>query len=396
MYTQKRLSMTAAVIVLGTVVGLTQHALAAPSVVPNEWNVHSNFKLGAYLQPFESETKPDWVGTLGSLVAQDSHVNPLSPARSNIWFASNANTNVLELATDDAAITNALVPDVGSVVSFAADPVYVDMRIKFVVQAEAPPTIVAKLAIYASKTNELTVVRHNGSTVCAVQTDLTTTWHQLTVKMKATGKFDVLLDDASVATDLTLIGAPVDDKLNSVVFSGTGFIDELYVSHGNPAYTNIMGAIPAKISEDGLDTEASVNNWLAGLIYSGALTTGTTFPSFTKTQLDNAYLLNALSVNDGVASPPGEATLGIQSFELVDATHMDVTVYLKVGETLKDGKINGRIQLQGKVNKADENYTLIGSAISPALMDFDDGTATYTFTLPSNPVYRFFKPTIIE
>jgi len=368
-------------------VGLTQSVLAAASTVPRDWNIHADFKLGAYLQDFEG-TAPAWIGSHVP-AADNSHVNYNS--RANTWFGSNA--KVLVLDTGDGVLTNAVAYSDSTAVTFTDNPVYVDMRIKFALQTSAPDTAGAKLAIYASATDKLKVV-HNGGTNEYTRANLDTTWHQLTVKMIAGGTFDVLLDDSSVATGLTLIGAPSDNKLNSVSFSGTGSVDELYVSHGNPNYAGVMGAIPTAITGD-LDDEASVNNWLAGLIYAGSLTTGTTFPSFTKTQLNNAYLLNALTVTEGAASPPGEATLGIKSFELVDATHMDVTVYLKVGETPKDGKINGRIQLQGEVTKG-AGFTPIGSAISPTLMDFDNGTATYTFAIPADPVYRFFKPTIIE
>lgn len=391
MYTQKRLSMTAAVIVLGAVVGLAQYASAA-SVVPNEWNVTADFKQGAYLQSFESQPSPDWIGALGELVIQDSHVNPLSPARANTWFSSNS--KVLELATDDAAITNSLVPDVGSVVSFATDPVFVDMRIKFVVQSEAPTTTGAKLAIYASEATKLTVV-HNGGSTAYTTADLTTTWHQLTVKMKATGKFDVLLDDASVATDLTLIGAPADDKLNSVVFSGTGFIDELYVSHGNPAYAGTMGAIPSVLVGGALDDEASVNNWLAHRIYSGLLTTGASFADFTKSQLDTAYLLNELG-GTTTAAEPVTYTFGISAIDLITPTNVMVTCSLVTsGQPLgKTGTINGKIKLLYRADSSTA-WSAASGVVTPSPADFTAGKATYTFTIPGDGVNKFFKPQIV-
>jgi hypothetical protein len=157
-----------------------------------------------------------------------------------------------------------------------------------------------------------------------------------------------------------------------------------------------MGAIPGDVATEGIDGEAKVNNWLAHKVYDTELPLGTTFDGISQTDLNNAYLLNELAVDDGEAQVPQAATLGIKALEWTDTDELKVSVYLKVDDVEKVGKINGRIQLQGKVNKHDVAFTNIGGAITPRLLDFTAGVATYTFNLPENSTYRFFRPAIVD
>jgi hypothetical protein len=386
MYIKKRLGQTAALLLAGMAVGLAGGAFAADSTVPKEWNINSNFKLGASLQAFD--TKPAWVGALGEIEAVSAG---LPSGRANTWFTEN--TKVLNMTSESVIATNTLIADDSSVVSFAVDPVYVDARVKLVVLADAPSTTGAKLAIYASATDKLKVV-HNGGTNEYTLTgkDLVADWHQLTVKLNTAGTFDVLVDDASVATGLTLIGGTGDKTLDQLEFSGTGKLDQLYVSHGNPAYLGTMGAIPTAITGD-LDDEASVNNWLAHLIYDSVITTSTTFPGFTKAQLDAAYLLDELKLVDGVATPVAY-TFGVSAIDLVSPTLVKVTCKLTVDAANKEDTITGRIRLLGKDTIGGPYSTMSPDAISPKNTDFTGGLATYDFTVPSGK--KFFKAQIVE
>lgn len=394
MYTKKRLSNTAAVFVLGAVVGLAQNAVAVDySSVPEVWNTQL-ITSGAYCESFENGAPADgWSGAARTLEANNNSHVAVMPSRSNTWFVLNgATTNALVLP-GEAAFTNTLKYAGGTKnVSFATNAVFVDMRIQFAALTDTPVIGDAKLAVYVSATNKIHVVHNNGTTTNTwANGDLLSNWHQLTVRLE-TNRFAVLLDDTLVVNNLTPRNQGTLNVLNSVAFSGTGYLDDLYVSHGNPNYPGVIGAVPSLIAS--LATDTSISNWLVGRMNSGQLATSTKLGNLTQPLLEAAYLLNELG-GDADTAAAVTSTLGIKSFELIDATRLNVTVYLKVGDNLKVGKINGRIQLKGEVTKG-AGFTAIGEAISPALLDFTSGTATYPFVLPASPVYRFFKPTIIE
>jgi hypothetical protein len=67
---------------------------------------------------------------------------------------------------------------------------------------------------------------------------------------------------------------------------------------------------------------------------------------------------------------------------------------LTVASVAKDAPINGRIQLEGKVNKDDTSWTVLDGSISPSAADFSSGEATYFYTIPTGG-FKFFKPTIV-
>jgi len=384
MYIKKRLGQTAALLLAGMAVGLAGGAFAADSVVPNEWNVHSDPKLGAYLEAFD--TRPTWADAIGVIETVSAG---LPAGRANAWFSDTEN-KVLNMTVDSVIATNTLLANDNSVVSFATDPVYVDARVKLVVLADAPSTTGAKLAIYASATDKLKVVHNDGTTEYTLTgKDLVADWHQLTVKLNTAGTFDVLVDDASVATGLTLIGGTSDKTLDQLEFSGTGKLDQLYVSHGDPHYTGIMGAIPSAITGD-LDDDPTVNNCLARLIYKGTITTTTTFADFNKAKLDAAYLLNKLG-GDATAALPPTYTFGSEEVVVVSDTQVNVKCSLTVaGET---GTLARRLQLLGKA-------TIGGAwgevAYTDTLTYGVGGKIEHTFTGINSTLYKFFKAQIIE
>jgi hypothetical protein len=382
MCNKKRLGQTAALLLVGMAVGLAGGAFAADSTVPKEWNINSNFKSGASLEAFG--TKPTWVGALGDIEAVSAG---LPSGRANAWFTGD--TTVLNMTNESVIATNTLIADDNLAVSFATDPVYVDARVKLVVLADAPSTNGAKLAIYASAADKLKVVHNGGTTEYTVTgKDLTADWHQLTVKLNTAGTFDVLVDDGSVATGLTLIGGTSDTTLNQLEFSGTGKLDQLYVSHGDPKYAGTMGAIPNAITSGGLTTEPAVNNWLARRIYNGGtLTTNTTFAGFTKAKLDAAYLLDKLNVASGAATL--DYTFGSEEVVVVSDTQVNVKCSLTV--TGGTGTLARRLKLLGKA-------TIGGTWSEVANADdlaYSDGKISHTFTGINPANYKFFKAQII-
>jgi len=381
-------------LVLG--LALSGNVWAADSEVPLAWNV-APMRAGAYREAFDG-VLPSWASLVGAnaLIAEfPAMAGSGLPVRANAWFDSNV--KVMQLDTAGEVVTNTLAyAGGGGDVTFASQPVYVDMRIRFDAVSDSPDSALlsnVKLALFVSSDRKLVAVHGGG--ISTNQTELDTNkWHQVTVKLE-NGKFDVLMNDATVmfsGLDVKNVGAA--NTLSSANFYGTGLIDELYVSHGDPAYEvagpeTSIPELPAAGDNPPSDVQQTrINAWLAA--QSGLTSLGT----LTQDQLSRAFLLGELPVSEGTASEPGAVTFGIEGFDLVSPTRLLVTARLETGSVAKDGQINGRIQLQGKVNYGDAEWTTLGSAVTPSAAAFSDGKATYTFDIPEGG-YKFFRPLIV-
>jgi hypothetical protein len=387
MYIKKRLGQTAALLLAGMAVGLAGGAFAADSIVPVNW-IASPITDGAYRETFESA--PTW-DRLVVTATTNSRVTVDRRSLGATWFPSET-TKALTLP-GDASYTNTLKYTGGSAnVSFATDPVFVDMRIQFTAYEGAPSVGDATLAVFVSAADKIHVVHHAGITTNTWSAaDLLTAWHQLTVRLEKNGKCAVYLDDVSVTNNLTPIGG-VATELKSLVFTGSGYADDLYVSHGNPNYpATTPGAIPSGVTGVG-DLLVSTTNWLANYFNDDRLSPNA---NFTGLDLDRAYLLNTTfgGTTNEPTDPVTSVTFGVAAIDLLSPTQVKITCKLTVDAVNKTGVINGRIQLLGK-STIGAAYADIGTAISPKYQDFINGLATYTFTV--NDGSKFFKAKIVE
>jgi len=392
--TIKRLKRIAAAVALGVgAQAFTGDAQAADSVVPSAWNV-APMQAGACLEAFDTAL-PVWAGRVGVSVVTNQFPDMTGlPVRSNAWFGANA--KVLRLDTEGSVISNTVAyPASEGAVSFASKPVFVDMRIRFDVMTDTPtPEALAgsKLAVFVASDAKLVAVHANGWTTNSVALD-TNLWHQLTIKM-LNGVFDVVLNEQIVFSGLAVRNAGTANILGSTCFCGTGLIDNLYISHGDPSYavagpTGTIPNLPAPGGNPPSDVEQTrINAWLDG---HAGINAGTSL-SMTQDQLSQSFLLNELG-GDSETADPVSYTFGIAAFDLVSPTAVVVTARLTTDNGNKNGPINGRLQLQGKVNIGD-GWTTLSGAITPSFADFTNGQATYTFTIPADG-YQFFKPLIV-
>jgi hypothetical protein len=185
------------------------------------------------------------------------------------------------------------------------------------------------------------------------------------------------------------IGA--NTELQSISFSGSGLIDDLYVSHGNPAYPGTMGTVPPTL--DGFPGAGGpgVTNWLAQYFNDGRLAGLADFSAVSAAQLDAAYLLNEPLIGTELAPTNVPYAFGIQSFDLINPTTLRVTFKLETNGAPRSGQINGKIQLYGKV-LAGDGWQAIGDPVAPTFAG--DGTVTPADFSVSD-TYRFFHPTIV-
>jgi hypothetical protein len=112
----------------------------------------------------------------------------------------------------------------------------------------------------------------------------------------------------------------------------------------------------------------------------------------TQDELSAAYLIGELGGDATTATPVGY-TFGISAIDMTSPTELVVTAELTTDNGDKEGPINGRIQLQGKVDIGD-GWTTLSGAITPSFADFTAGHATYTFTIPAGG-YQYFRPQIV-
>jgi len=381
MYNKKRLGQTAALLLTGVAVGLAGGAFAAASLVPTGWDV-TPITNGAYRETFQSA--PTWGEQEVTVESKSSHASV--PSRLNAWFATNDPNNVLKLP-GDASYTNTLeYASPGGSVSFAVNPVFVDVRVLFTAYDGEPAIGDAKLAVYASASNTIHVV-HNGGTTTNTWggVSLLDNWHQLTVRLQSGDTCAVLLNDIVVTNGLTQIGATT---LNSLAFTGDGYIDDLYVSHGNPqAYPGETDPVPVAAAP--FAGSASVAGWLAGKLSGATLTAGATFAGFTQEKMDAAYLLDKLGGTESAAEPP-TYTFGSEQVIVVSATEVHVKCSLTV--TGGTGTLARRLQLLGKA-------TIGGTWGEVAHVDnlaYTTGKIEHTFTGIDPATYKFFKAQIVE
>ena len=366
--------------------------LNADDTVPNEWNV-APMTNGAYLASFEG-TLPAWANATGASEVTDvfpTMTGSSLPTRSNAWFA--ANSKVMALDTEGTIISNELQNSSASpgAVSFATDPVYVDMRVRFNPMEEAPdPALLAncKLAIYVNSDYKL-VAAHNGGSSTNSTVLNTNMWHQITVRM-TNGICNVYRNDVLVFDTKTLNVSGTVNALDALSFKGAGYVDELYVSHGAPDYavvgpTTGIPTLPTGGDVPTDEQQTRINTYLSNQPNLDSLGT------ITQDELSAAYLVNATLTGDPAVAPA--VSFGISEIDIITETSLKITVKLSVAGSLKSGDINGRIQLQGKVNKIDSWITLDG-AVSPGSVSFTSGEVTFTYNIPAGN-YRFFKRQII-
>ena len=370
-------------------------AQGADSAVPTLWGV-APMTNGAYLESFDTAL-PLWAGRTGGSVVTNTFSPAITglPARSNAWFGAN-NSKVLWLDTAGTVLTNALLHQDNSAVSFASSSVYVDMKVKFDAVTDDPAANLltdTKLALFVSSDCKLVAVHAGGWTTNSAgsfATIDTNQWYQLTIKMSS-GKYNVLLNDQVVFSELSLKNGGTANTLQAANFYGTGLIDELYISHGDPANavkgpTNTVPTVAAGSNPPTDGEQFKINVWLNN--NGVASLTG-----LTQDDLSIAYLLNSIMAS--TVNKVNSYSLGISRFDLISPTLLTVTVALDVdGVKKSNATINGKIQLQGKVNSGD-SWTTLAGAITPYAADFNaDGQATYNFTIPTGG-YRFFKPLIV-
>jgi hypothetical protein len=182
----------------------------------------------------------------GVRVGGDASLDGYTASRPMTGVTSNT---VLKLDTEGSVWTNAVV---GGGIPTSGDKVFTDMLVKFVPSEELPfingLDVKLAVAVLAGTPNKLAISvidpdNYNTNvwfvTGAAIDTNV---WTRLTIEMFNDTQFIF----ANVKTNGALVNASpyyvnaADKTLNSIGFSGTGFIDEVVVRSDDPIQTAIL------------------------------------------------------------------------------------------------------------------------------------------------------------
>jgi hypothetical protein len=268
-------------------------------------------------------------------------------------------------------------------------PIFVDMRCKIYPFASTPPTVASNtvLSFYSDSKSNLVVASYTSTVTCKTNiniTILTNVYYSVMIRFAA-DSFDVFFDNST--TNVLSLNAATN-QISKMVISGDGELDDLYISYGDPrrSTTNYFftGWTPST------PEESVVASWVASQAATNSALVGQTI---TSANAINYYLTDtALSANDFTGQ------LGIGSINYnPSSTSVTVVVTLKTdGNTKKSGKINGVLKLKGAATYAaatSGTWSGVLNTVKIGSDDFNNGLATYTFTLPDT-TYKFFLPVI--
>jgi hypothetical protein len=373
---------------------------AADSPVPVEWNI-GPMRDGAWREDFEG-VQPAWVSTVGTSAVTTIYPalpEPALPARSNRWFDPGVRALRLDVPSGVLSNRTAYTADGGGgPLSSATHPLHIESCVCFdsVAQDTQPANLPQDwlLGFTLDSQNRLVAVHGAGSTNSAATFE-TGVWHRVTLRVE-NGTYGVRVNGSAVFDSLAL-REPGTGQIGALCFRGTGWADEMYVSHGSPDYpvrgpTNPVPAVPLSASNPPTDEERTrLNVWLQNEAGIGVLT-NTVF-NMTGDQLADCYLIGELDGTSETALP-ARYTFGISSIEMVSPLRLQITVRLLTGKGNKEGAINGRIRIQGKIQRSESVWRDLPGAITTEAAHFTNGHATYPYAIPPDG-YRFFRAQIV-
>jgi hypothetical protein len=355
---------------------LTSMVQAQNTIVTNNWNVTPWNVTGPTLQAFE--TMPSWaIGT--------GNTNNGAMGNRSDRFWTNEVASLKSLIFSTSGITNTFS---GAKIQPGV-PIFVDMRCKIYPFASTPPTVASNtvLSFYSDSKSNLVVASYTSTVTCKTNiniTILTNVYYSVMIRFAA-DSFDVFFDNST--TNVLSLNAATN-QISKMVISGDGELDDLYISYGDPrrSTTNYFftGWTPST------PEESVVASWVASQAATNSALVGQTI---TSANAINYYLTDtALSANDFTGQ------LGIGSINYnPSSTSVTVVVTLKTdGNTKKSGKINGVLKLKGAATYAaatSGTWSGVLNTVKIGSDDFNNGLATYTFTLPDT-TYKFFLPVI--
>jgi hypothetical protein len=355
---------------------LTSMVQAQNTIVTNNWNVTPWNVTGPTLQAFE--TMPSWaIGT--------GNTNNGAMGNRSDRFWTNEVASLKSLIFSTSGITNTFS---GAKIQPGV-PIFVDMRCKIYPFASTPPTVASNtvLSFYSDSKSNLVVASYTSTVTCKTNiniTILTNVYYSVMIRFAA-DSFDVFFDNST--TNVLSLNAATN-QISKMVISGDGELDDLYISYGDPrrSTTNYFftGWTPST------PEESVVASWVASQAATNSALVGQTI---TSANAINYYLTDtALSTNDFTGQ------LGIGSINYnPSSTSVTVVVTLKTdGNTKKSGKINGVLKLKGAATYAaatSGTWSGVLNTVKIGSDDFNNGLATYTFTLPDT-TYKFFLPVI--
>lgn len=371
------------------------------SRVPWDWNI-GPLREGAWREDFE-DALPAWAAAPGSsgLTTNFPSLKAASfPVRTNAWF--DPGTQVLRVEVPAGSLSNHLAyveAAGGGAVTFSARPVYVDLlaHLEATAVGREPEEMLQgwSLGLFLDAQNHLVALDGTGVTVSA-ESFATGIWRRVTFRLEASA-YSVQIDGLDVFSGLELRDAS-NSVLGSLCMRGDGWLDELYVGHGAPDYavagpTESLPPLPDGGGPNAPTDEqrTRLNVWLQN--YGEIDIQPDTKLAMTLEQLCEGFLIGELAGDADIVHPVGYA-FGISAIDMHFPSLLQLTARLATDAGPKQGPINGRIQVQGKVSRSDPEWQTFAKAITPEFAHFTNGEAVYDYAIPDGG-YRIFRALIV-
>ncbi|MCL1921111.1 MAG: hypothetical protein FWG50_08560 [Kiritimatiellaeota bacterium] len=324
-------------------------------------------------------------------------------AWSNVFFAtSNPLTNstdsmVLELNTEGDTLQRSIAG-----ADFTADPIYIDMMVKFVLSEDEPdiPSGDVKTLIFANASSNLVVYSSDGVNIYGFSElagpgidpeqwyRLTLTWFNwedagglATMKIQLnggeylTGALGFNEEFGTGAYNFVSAASVVEDTtLSFIEFQGTGFIDELVVTYDEPEFgdsIDIPGTYFASDTGRPVDPQ-DLAKWLQRYNVMGAEQPGM-FDAFLlnadpyadtpdlmimSIEQDGADSIITIGVGDGAIGLPDFLEYADESVPPEDVLYPNGRLFLTLAETLGDLKTATPVQIDLKNVNAGSGITV--------------------------------------
>ena len=353
-------------------------AQGADTVVTNNWNV-TPWNVGPALETFEAV--PSWA-------TGQENITGLANRTDRFWKTEYVAGNQLKFVT--LGITNTIS---GATIQ-AGMPIFIDMRCKMNPFDTTPPQMEPNtlLCFYANESSNLVVASSSQSKTNTNITVLPSEYYPIMIRF-AVDTFDVFFNNATETATLSL--PATTNVISKMVISGTGEMDDLYISYGDPRRAaGYVADVPTPFATPTNEIELVINNWVASQTATNTALVGKTIT------VENAekYYLTDSALSDA----PFAGELGIGSFSYNPIlSNVTVVVTLKTdASTPKTGKINGKLQLKGAGDYHAAKNGGWSSSLGTTTMstnDFASGSATYTFKLIGDAnTNKFFLPIIVS
>lgn len=358
------------------------HAAGVPSI----WNAPV-VEDGAYVEYFD--VLPSWAS------GQALEVEEL-PASTRFYKKDTSTTSSVLAFSTDEILTNTLTMQGSSDAPQASQDttVYVEMRCKITPFSDenvpSPDAASYKVMLFVDKDNNFVAKTPTATQTSSGVTASADVFYYITARFTPEQYLITISEDGTtpVASFTFAQESVADYGVNAVCFSGSGKVDDLFASYGDPARATAYVTPPAPATGDGAD---AVNAWVAEQFNRSDRLAKADQDSLAAAA-PNAYLVGEKLVV-GADNQVQPVNLALKASQFNNGM---LSVNLKVNEVGKNGAINGDLCFMAARTYADVkegNWESVD--VDGLTKNFVDGNQEIDISKLTGLGYLFFKPVVV-